>query len=150
MVEVIMSLRNPADPGDPECAGFYTYDDRLALKEESSTKKSSGAQTKSSLYVQGFGRVPGAPGAYRQYVPTSEKILLNNAYRSRNALNSLAALDGEAQILRHGWQTFLGQRFSSLVRLPPSESCVPSEEEEFNRGVRNPAGGDLEHSRPLE
>jgi hypothetical protein len=27
--------------------------------------------------------------------------------------------------------------------------CVPSEEQEFNRGVRNPAGGDLENSRPL-
>jgi hypothetical protein len=29
------------------------------------------------------------------------------------------------------------------------EYCVSSEEQEFNRGVRNPAGGDLEHSRPL-
>jgi hypothetical protein len=28
--------------------------------------------------------------------------------------------------------------------------CVPSEEQAFNQGVRNPAGGDLEHSRPLK
>ena len=28
--------------------------------------------------------------------------------------------------------------------------CVPSEEQAFNTGVRNPAGGDLEHSRPLK
>jgi hypothetical protein len=30
------------------------------------------------------------------------------------------------------------------------ESCVPSEEEQFNRGVRNLAGGDLEHARPTK
>jgi hypothetical protein len=30
------------------------------------------------------------------------------------------------------------------------ELCVPSEEQEFNRGVRNPAGGDIQNSRPLQ
>jgi hypothetical protein len=30
------------------------------------------------------------------------------------------------------------------------EYCVPSEEQSFNFGVRNPAGGDLKNSRPLK
>jgi len=30
------------------------------------------------------------------------------------------------------------------------EYCVPSEEQSFNYGVRNPAGGDLKDSRPLK
>jgi hypothetical protein len=32
----------------------------------------------------------------------------------------------------------------------PEEYCVPSEEQSFDYGVRNPAGGDVKNSRPLK
>jgi hypothetical protein len=53
-------------------------------------------------------------------------------------------------------KTWVGNKQMFKLELPADktvlyeELCVPSEEQEFNRGVRNPAGGDLQHSRPLQ
>jgi len=51
---------------------------------------------------------------------------------------------------------WVGNKQSFQLQLPKGLTvmyeyiCVPSEEQAFNNGVRNPAGGDLEHSRPLK
>jgi hypothetical protein len=53
-------------------------------------------------------------------------------------------------------KTWVGNKQMFKLELPADktvlyeELCVPSEEQEFNRGVRNPAGGDLQHSRALQ
>ncbi len=53
-------------------------------------------------------------------------------------------------------QPWVANKQSFRLNLPKDHTilyenlCVPSEEEEFNRGVRNPAGGNLTDSRPLQ
>jgi hypothetical protein len=53
-------------------------------------------------------------------------------------------------------QPWVGNKQTFRLQLPKDRTiiyenlCVPSEEEEFNRGVRNPAGGNLDDSRPLK
>jgi hypothetical protein len=53
-------------------------------------------------------------------------------------------------------KTWVGNKQTYHLVLPKEQTvmyeyyCAPSEEQTFNEGVRNPAGGDLEHSRPLK
>lgn len=53
-------------------------------------------------------------------------------------------------------KTWAGNKQTYKLTLPKESAvlyeylCVPSEEQSFNEGVRNPAGGDLAHSRPLK
>jgi hypothetical protein len=53
-------------------------------------------------------------------------------------------------------KTWVGNKQTFKLALPKGatvlyeEYCVPSEEQSFNFGVRNPAGGDLKNSRPIK
>lgn len=86
--------------------------------------------------------------------PHSESMKLREVYRHPDAttLELMMTID-DAQTYTKPW---VGNKQVFRLELPKDRTvlyedlCVPSEEQEFNRGVRNPAGGDLENSRPLK
>jgi hypothetical protein len=85
--------------------------------------------------------------------PHSENMKIREVYRHPDAttLELLMTIDDPKTYTK----TWVGNKQMFRLELPKDrtilyeELCVPSEEQEFNRGVRNPAGGDLQHSRPL-
>ena len=86
--------------------------------------------------------------------PHSEGMKLHEVYRHPDAMTlEITMTIDDPKTYTKPW---VGNKQVFRLDLPKDrtvlyeESCVPSEEQEFNRGVRNPAGGDLEHSRPLQ
>ena len=86
--------------------------------------------------------------------PHSEDMKLHEVYRHPDAetLELTTTLD-DPKIYTKPW---VGNKQTYHLALPKGLTvmneyyCVPAEEETFNKGVRNPAGGDLAHSRPLQ
>ena len=86
--------------------------------------------------------------------PHSEDMKLHEVYHHVDAttLEITMTLD-DPKAYTKPW---VGNKQTFKLQLPKGltivyeEYCVPSEEQSFNNGVRNPAGGDLEHSRPLK
>ena len=86
--------------------------------------------------------------------PHSENMKLREVWRHPDAttLEVMMTID-DPQTYTKPW---VGNKQIFKLELPKDRTvlyesyCVPSEEEEFNRGVRNPAGGVLENSRPLQ
>ena len=86
--------------------------------------------------------------------PHSEEMKLREVYRHPDAmtLEVTMTLDDPKAYTK----TWVGNAQTFQLALPKGLTvmyeyyCVPSEEQAFNRGVRNPAGGDLENSRPLK
>jgi hypothetical protein len=86
--------------------------------------------------------------------PHSEDMKLHEVYRHPDAmtLEITMTLD-DPKAYTKPW---VGNKQTYHLALPKGLTvmneyyCVPAEEEAFNRGVRNPAGGDLAHSRPLK
>jgi hypothetical protein len=86
--------------------------------------------------------------------PHSENMKLHEVYRHPDATTlELTMTIDDPEMYTKPW---VGAKQLFRLELPKEsvvryeEYCVPSEEEEFNRGVRNPAGGNLENSRPLQ
>jgi hypothetical protein len=86
--------------------------------------------------------------------PHSQDMKLREVFRHPDATTlELTMTIDDPQTYTPPW---VGNKQVFNLQLPKDRTvlyesyCVPSEEEEFNRGVRNPAGGDLENSRPLE
>lgn len=86
--------------------------------------------------------------------PHSEDMKLHEVYHHPDAQTleiTMTLTDPKAYT-----KPWVGNKQTFRLALPKGptvlyeEFCVPSEEEKFNQGVRNPAGGDLEHSRPLK
>ena len=86
--------------------------------------------------------------------PHSDQMKLREVYRHPDAttLEITMTLEDPTAYTK----TWVGNKRTYKMVLPKEQTvlyeyyCVPSEEQEFNRGVRNPAGGDLENSRPLQ
>jgi len=86
--------------------------------------------------------------------PHSDQMKLHEVYNHPDAmtLEITMTLD-DAKAYTKPW---VGNKQTFKLVLPKGltvlyeEYCVPSEEQSFNQGVRNPAGGDLAHSRPLK
>ena len=86
--------------------------------------------------------------------PHSDEMKLHEVYRHPDAmtLEVTMTLD-DPKAYTKPW---VGNTETFKLELPKGltvlyeEYCVPSEEQTFNQGVRNPAGGDLAHSRPLQ
>jgi hypothetical protein len=86
--------------------------------------------------------------------PHSEDMKLHEVFRHPDAttLEITMTLD-DPKAYTKPW---VGNKQTFHLVLPKEQTvmyeyyCVPSEEETFDRGVRNPAGGDLQHSRPLK
>jgi len=86
--------------------------------------------------------------------PHSEDMKLHEVYSHPDAmtLEITMTLDDPKTYTK----TWVGNKQTFKLTLPKESTvlyeyyCVPSEEEHFNQGVRNPAGGDVEHSRPLK
>jgi hypothetical protein len=86
--------------------------------------------------------------------PHSEDMKLHEVYAHPDAmtLEITMTLDDPSMYTK----TWVGVPRKFNLTLPKDHSildeylCVPSEEQSFNNGVRNPAGGDLAHSRPLK
>jgi len=86
--------------------------------------------------------------------PHSEDMKLHEVYRHPDAMTlELVMTIDDPKTYTQPW---VGNKQVFRLDLPKDrtildqEFCVPSEEEEFNRGVRNLAGGDLEHARPTK
>jgi hypothetical protein len=85
--------------------------------------------------------------------PHSEEMKLHEVYGHPDAttLEMTMTLDDPMAYAK----TWAGNKQAFRLALPKGLTvmyenyCVPSEEQTFNNGVRNPAGGDLAHSRPL-
>jgi hypothetical protein len=86
--------------------------------------------------------------------PHSEDMKLHEVYRHPDATTleiTMTLEDPKAYT-----KTWVGNKQTYKLVLPKEQTvmyeyyCVPSEEQTFNQGVRNPAGGDLEHSRALQ
>jgi len=86
--------------------------------------------------------------------PHSESMKLREVYRHPDATTleiTMTLEDPKAYT-----KPWVGNKETFRLELPKDrtvlyeEYCVPSEEQTFNQGVRNPAGGDLAHSRPLK
>jgi hypothetical protein len=86
--------------------------------------------------------------------PHSEGMKLHEVYSHPDALTlevTMTLDDPKAYT-----KLWVGAKQTYKLELPKGLTvlyewfCVPSEEESFNFGVRNPAGGDLAHSRPLQ
>ena len=86
--------------------------------------------------------------------PHSEEMKLREVYRHPDAmtLEITMTLD-DPKAYTKPW---VGNKRTYRLALPKGLAvmyeyfCVPADEETFNRGVRNPAGGDLANSRSLE
>ena len=86
--------------------------------------------------------------------PHSEGMKLREVYTHPDAmtLDIVMTIDDPKTYT----QPWVGNKQAFKLELPKDKTilfedyCVPSEEQAFNNGVRNPAGGDLEHSRPLK
>jgi len=85
--------------------------------------------------------------------PHSEDMKLTERYTHPDAetlIISMTLVDPKAYT-----KPWVGKPDTFKLALPKGltvnyeERCVPSENESFNRGVRNPAGGNLSDSRPL-
>jgi hypothetical protein len=86
--------------------------------------------------------------------PHSDEMKLHEVYRHPDAVTlELTMTLDDPKAYTKSWsgnkQTFKLVLPKGLTVLP-EYYCVPSEEQTFNQGVRNPAGGDLAHSRPLK
>jgi hypothetical protein len=85
--------------------------------------------------------------------PHSEDMKIHEVYAHPDALTLTISMtiDDPATYTK----PWVGNTRKFGLTLPKDHSildeylCVPSEEQSFNNGVRNPAGGDLEHSRAL-
>ena len=86
--------------------------------------------------------------------PHSDEMKLHEVVRHPDAMTlevTMTLVDPKAYT-----KTWVGNKQTYHLVLPKEQSvmyeyyCVPSEEQTFNEGVRNPAGGDLQHSRPLK
>ena len=85
--------------------------------------------------------------------PHSDQMKLHEVFRHPDAATleiTMTLTDPKAYT-----KPWVGNKTTWRLVLPKENSvmyeyyCVPSEEQTFNQGVRNPAGGDLAHSRPL-
>lgn len=86
--------------------------------------------------------------------PHSDEMKIHEVYRHPDATTlELVMTINDPKTYTQPW---VGNKQSFRLDLPKGltvldeEYCVPSDEQEFNRGVRNLAGGDLEHSRPTK
>jgi hypothetical protein len=86
--------------------------------------------------------------------PHSDQMKLHEVYRHPDATTleiTMTIEDPQAYT-----KTWVGNKQTYKLVLPKEQTvlyeyyCVPSEEQSFNQGVRNPAGGDLANSRPLQ
>src|SRR5579862_6074579 len=86
--------------------------------------------------------------------PHSDQMKLREVYSHPDAMTlevTMTLDDPQAYT-----KTWAGTKTTFHLTLPKESTvlyeylCVPSEEQSFNEGVRNPAGGDLAHSRPLK
>jgi hypothetical protein len=86
--------------------------------------------------------------------PHSEEMKLHEVVRHPDATTleiTMTLTDPKAYT-----KPWVGNKQTYHLVLPREQTvmyeyyCAPSEEQTFNEGVRNPAGGDLEHSRPLK
>ena len=78
VMEIIVALRNRAEPGHPKRALPHTDRDGFAVKEESSGEISSGAQIEPCLEIERLGLTAGPPGSHNHGVPESAKVLRHN------------------------------------------------------------------------
>ena len=86
--------------------------------------------------------------------PHSEDMKLHEVYRHPDALTfEMTMTLDDPMAYTKPW---VGNKQVFKLALPKGLTvmyeyiCVPSEEQTFNNGVRNPAGGDLAHSRPFK
>lgn len=86
--------------------------------------------------------------------PHSDKMKLHEVFRHPDALTLEVTMTlDDPKAYTKPW---VGNKRTFRLALPKGLTvlyeyyCVPSEEQAFDRGVRNPAGGDLAHSRPLQ
>jgi len=86
--------------------------------------------------------------------PHSDQMKLHEVYSHPDATTlSLVMTIDDPKTYTQPW---VGNKQMFRLDLPKGltildqEFCVSSEEQEFNRGVRNLAGGDLEHARPTK
>jgi hypothetical protein len=86
--------------------------------------------------------------------PHSEGMKIHEVYSHPDAMTleiTMTITDPKAYT-----KPWVGNKRKFNLQLPKGQMvldehyCVPSEEQAFNQGVRNPAGGDLDHSRPLK
>ena len=85
--------------------------------------------------------------------PHSEDMKIHEVYAHPDAMTlELDMTITDPQTYTRPW---VGNKRKFTLMLPKESSildeyiCVPSEEQSFNNGVRNLAGGDVEHSRPI-
>ena len=137
--EIFLDARNPADMADamgPRWDGWAVGH----WEGDSLIVESTGFDDRSWLDGNGW--------------PHSENMKLREVFRHPDAttLEVTMTID-DPETYTKPW---VGNKQVLRLELPKDRTvllenyCVPSEEEEFNRGVRNPAGGELQNSRPLE
>jgi hypothetical protein len=86
--------------------------------------------------------------------PHSDQMKLREVYRHPSATTLEVTMTLEDPVAYT--KPWVGNKLTYSMVLPKEHTvlyeyyCVPSDEAAFNEGVRNPAGGDLENSRPLE
>ena len=86
--------------------------------------------------------------------PHSEDMKLHEVFRHPDATTlEITMTINDPKAYTKPW---VGNKQTYHLVLPKEQAvmyeyyCAPSEEETFNKGVRNPAGGDLNNSRPLQ
>ncbi len=129
-------IKIPEDDVDPRWYGWAT----AQWEGDSLTVDSFGYDERSWLDGNGW--------------PHSDQMKLHEVFRHPDATTleiTMTLTDPKAYT-----KPWVGNKTTWRLVLPKEQTvmyeyyCVPSEEQTFDQGVRNPAGGDLAHSRPLQ